>query len=105
MEKFKALGTDCYSAEQQRKKVLLNHLLNAYNDGRKKSAHIFRRDSFHTENSTLYFHAENCTLLWNRIGFPPLENIIKVLDENTLHLSLKEKAAYAAKLFQEAAAC
>lgn len=36
-EKCKKLGIRLYSAEQQRKKVLLNHLLNAYNDGRKKT--------------------------------------------------------------------
>lgn len=83
MEKFKALGTDCYSAEQQRKKVLLNHLLNAYNDGRKKT----------------FF----CVAV-NLLELDDLKHIIQVLDENTLHLSLKENAAYAAKLFQEAAA-
>ena len=33
-----------------------------------------------------------------------LENIINELDKNTLNLSLKEKAAYAASLFQKTAA-
>ncbi|MDE6386245.1 MAG: hypothetical protein K2L82_00385 [Lachnospiraceae bacterium] len=37
MEKFRGQGKELYSAEQQRKKALLNHLLNAYNDGRKKT--------------------------------------------------------------------
>ena len=36
MKKFKELEAELYSAEQQRRKVLLNHLLNTYNDGRKK---------------------------------------------------------------------
>ena len=32
IEKFRGLGIELYSKEQQRKKVLLNHLLNTYND-------------------------------------------------------------------------
>lgn len=78
MEKFKELGIEFYLAEQQKKKVLLNHLLNTYNDGRKK---------------TMFCVAVNL------LELDDLENIISVLDENTLNLSLKEKAAYAAKLF------
>ena len=44
MEKFRELGTEVYSAEQQRKKVLLNHLSNTYSDGHKSTpgnAHFF----------------------------------------------------------------
>ena len=37
MENFMELGMDLYMAKQQRKKVLLDHLLTAYNDGRKKT--------------------------------------------------------------------
>ena len=83
MEKFRELGIELYSATQQRKKVLLNHLLNTYNDGRRK---------------TLFCVAVNLLDLDN------LEKIINTLDENTLNLSLKEKATYAANLFQKTAA-
>lgn len=82
MEKFKKLGIELYSAEQQRKQVLLNHLLNTYNDGRKK---------------TLFCVAVNL------LELDDLENIIFELDENTSNLTLKEKSAYAASLLQEAA--
>lgn len=82
MEKLRKLGADLYSAEQQRKKVLLNYLLSTYNDGRKK---------------TLFCVAVNL------LEIDDLENIISELDKNTFHLSLKEKAAYAANLLQEAA--
>ena len=83
IEKFKKLGIKLYSAEQQRKKVLLNHLPDTYNDGRKK---------------TLFCVAVNLP------ESEDLENIINDLDENTLNHSLKEKAAYAANLFRETAA-
>ena len=83
IEKFKKLGIKLYSAEQQRKKVLLNHLLDTYNDGRKK---------------TLFCVAVNL------LELEDLENIINDLDKNTLNYSLKEKAAYAANLFRETAA-
>ena len=82
MEKFKELGIELYSAEQQKKKVLLNHLLNAYNDGRKK---------------TLFCFAVNL------LELEDLENIISELDENTSALTQKEKSAHAASLLQEAA--
>ena len=82
MEKFKALGAERYLAEQQRKKALLTHLLDAYNDGRKK---------------TLFCVAVNLLELHN------LENIISELDENTSTLTLKEKSAHAASLLQAAA--
>lgn len=83
MEKFRKLGGGLYSAEQQQKKVLLDHLLNTYNDGQKK---------------TLF-----CVAI-NLLELEDLENIIHELDKNTLNLSLKEKAAYAASLFQKTAA-
>ena len=83
MEKFRQLGVNLYSTEQQRKHVLLNYLLNTYNDGRKK---------------TLFCVAVNLP------ESEDLENIINDLDENTLNHSLKEKAAYAANLFRETAA-
>lgn len=40
----------------------------------------------------------------NLLEWDDLENIINVLDENTFQLPLKEKASYAARLFQETAA-
>lgn len=83
MEKFRELGIEPYTAEQQRKKVLLNHLLNTYNDGRKK---------------TLFCVAVNL------LELDGIENIINELDKNTRNLSLKEKAAYAASLLQKTAA-
>lgn len=82
MEKLRKLGADLYSAEQQRKIILLNHLLSTYNDGRKK---------------TLF------CLAVNLLEIDDLENIIHELDKNTLNLSLKEKAAYADNLLQETA--
>ena len=80
MEKFRKLGVELYSVEQQRKQVLLNHFLNTYNDGRKK---------------TLFCVAVNL------LAIDDLENIINELDKTTLNLSLKEKAAYAASLLQK----
>ena len=82
MEKIKGLGIELYSAEQQRKKVLLNHLLNTYNDGRKK---------------TLFCVAVNL------LELDELENIINELDVNTSALALKERATYAVRLLQAAA--
>ena len=82
MEKFKKLGIELYSAELQRKQVLLNHLLSTYNDGRKK---------------TLFCVAVNL------LELDDLENTISELDENTSNLTLKEKSAHAASLLQEAA--
>ena len=81
-KKFRGLGIELYSAEQQRKKVLLNHLLNTYNDGRKK---------------TLFCVAVNL------LELEDLEIIISELDKNTSNLTLKEKSTHAARLLQEAA--
>lgn len=82
MEKFRKLGIELYSVEQQRKKVLLNHLLNTYNDGRKK---------------TLFCVAVNL------LEIDDLENIINELDMNTSTFTLKEKSAHAASLLQATA--
>lgn len=83
LEKFQELGMERYSAEQQKKKAILNHLLEQYNDGRKK---------------TLFCVAVNL------LEVADLGDILYKLDENTANLSLKEKSAYAAGLFKEAAA-
>lgn len=82
MEKFREMGMEVYSAEQQRKKVLLKHLLNTYNDGRKK---------------TLFCVAVNL------LELEDLETIISELDGNTSDFAVKEKAAYAAGLLEEVA--
>lgn len=82
MEKFKELGIELYSTEQQRKKVLLNHLLNTYNDGRKK---------------TLFCIAVNL------LELEDLEHIISELDKNTSNLTLKEKSTQATSLLQKTA--
>lgn len=42
MKKFRELGVDLYSAEQQRKKVLLDYLLSSYNDERKKHCFVLQ---------------------------------------------------------------
>ena len=76
------LGMDLYTAKQQRKKVLLDHLLTDYNDGGKK---------------TLFCVAVNL------LELDDLENILSELDESTSNLTLKEKSAHAAALLQEAA--
>ena len=82
MEKFRKLEIELYSVEQQRKKVLLNHLLNTYNDGRKK---------------TLFCVAVNL------LELDDLENIVNELDMNTSTFTLKEKSAHAASLLQATA--
>lgn len=81
MEKFQKTGIISYSEEQHRKKQLLKHLLNNYNDGRKK---------------TLFCVAVNL------LKIEDLENIIDLLDQ-TSSLDQKEKASRAAALLQEAA--
>lgn len=37
IEKFRELGIEIYGAGQQKKKALLSHLLDTYNDGRRKN--------------------------------------------------------------------
>lgn len=83
MDKFRVLGAESYLAEQQRKKVLLSYLLDNYNDGRKK---------------TLFCVAVNL------LDLDDIERIIQKLDADSFHLTLKERASYAAGLFHETAA-
>lgn len=61
---------------------MLNHLLNTYNDGRKK---------------TLFCVAVNL------LELDELENMINKLDENTSSFTLKDKSAYAIRLLQATA--
>ena len=83
MEKCKTSGSMFYTAEQQRKVAILHHLLQKYNDGRKK---------------TLFCVAVNL------LEAGELEDAIEKLDKNTSALSLKEKSMHAANLLQEIAA-
>lgn len=83
MNKFSKLGVKSYSAEQQKKRTLLNHLLEHYNDGRKK---------------TLFCVAVNL------LALEDLESIVIKLDNSNPCLTLKEKSALAANLFHETAA-
>lgn len=83
IEKFRKLGEELYSAELQRKRDLLDHLLRTYNDGRRK---------------TLFCVAVNL------LELDDLKHIIQDLDSNTADLPLKEKAAYAASSLQKTAA-
>lgn len=83
MEKFETLGSTLYTAEQQRKVAILLHLLQNYNDGRKK---------------TLFCIAVNL------LELADLEDVIDKLDKNASGLSLKDKSAHAANLLQELAA-
>lgn len=78
---YQYYGIVSYSEEQHRKKQLLKHLLNNYNDGRKR---------------TLF-----CVVV-NLLKIEGLENIIDLLDQTSL-LDQKEKASRAAALLQEAA--
>ena len=61
---------------------MLNHLLNTYNDGRKKA--LF------------------CVAV-NLLELDDLENIVNELDMNTSTFTLKEKSAHAASLLQATA--
>lgn len=70
IQKFIEQGAEAYSFVQQNKRILLNHLLNSYNDGRKK---------------TLFCVAVNL------LELEDLENVIAELDERASNLSLKEK--------------
>lgn len=82
IQKFIEQGAEAYSFVQQNKRILLNHLLNSYNDGRKK---------------TLFCVAVNL------LELEDLENVIAELDERASNLSLKEKAALASGILQETA--
>ena len=68
IQKFIEQGAEAYSFVQQNKRILLNHLLNSYNDGRKK---------------TLFCVAVNL------LELEDLENFIAELDERASNLYLK----------------
>nr|WP_325298419.1 DUF3795 domain-containing protein [uncultured Dysosmobacter sp.] len=84
LEKAKRIGIDAYCAEQAEKSELLNFLLSNYNDGRRKN--LF------------------CIAV-NLLDTAEIKRILRQLSAHTElnSAALKEKAAYAAALFQDAA--
>jgi len=83
MEKAKNIGTTAYEAELNEKIKILKHLLENYNDGRKKSLFC---------------------LAVNLLDLQDLNAIMKQLAGTTAtETPIKEKAATAAKLFNESA--
>jgi len=83
MEKAQQMGIDAYNTEQTKKIELLSHLLEQYNDGRKK---------------TLFCLAVNLLELGD------LEAISRKADTETSGMPIKEKAAFIAQLLQQCAA-
>ena len=82
MDRFRELGAELYLAEQQRKKDLLDHLLNQYNDGRRKN----------------FF----CIAV-NLLDLPEIQEAIKQIQSNDELPSLpfKEQCLYVTKVFQK----
>lgn len=83
MEKFREQGKALYTQEQQQKRVLLEYLLDNYNDGRKKNLFCAAVNLLDLEHLTAVRHR---------------------LEQETSMLTLKERASLAASLLQEAAA-
>lgn len=83
LQKAQRIGIENYTAEQVKKTKILNHLLNYYNDGRKK---------------TLFCVAVNL------LELDELAEIIKQADTETQGMPIKEKAAFISPLFQRCAA-
>lgn len=84
LEKAKRIGMEAYNREQEEKGKILHMLLENYNDGRRK---------------TFYCIAVNLLELDDIYGI--LEQIRKSTALNTMEM--KEKCAYAVKLFQSVA--
>ena len=84
LKKAKEAGIEAYNAEQAEKVEILNFLLNNNNDGRKK---------------TLFFVAVNL------LELPDINEILVQIKSNSEldGFTLKEKSAYVAGLFQNAA--
>lgn len=85
MEKAKRIGIDAYNAEQLKKARILDMFLSGFNDGRKK---------------TLFCIAVNL------LDLQELREILRQIENRADldTLTLKERGAYAAGLFQEVAA-
>ncbi len=82
-EKLKKIGVKAYQEEQREKAAILKELLENYNDGRKKT----------------FF-----CLAVNLLELNDLRKVMGQIKEDAPELSVKEKAARMAGLFQEAAA-
>lgn len=83
LKKAQQCGIEKYNAEQEKKAEILAHLLDQYNDGRKK---------------TLF------CLAVNLLEADELEGLMKRADSETLEMSLKEKAGFVSALFHQCAA-
>jgi len=83
MEKAKEVGMDAYEAELNEKVDIVHKLLNSYDDGRKKSFY--------------------CTAL-NLLDLRDIKTVMEQVDsEIAPEASQKEKAAAAARIFEEMA--
>lgn len=83
LRKAQQIGIENYNAEQEKKVKALGHLLEQYNDGRKK---------------TLF------CLAVNLLELSELEEIIAQSDLETLEMPIKEKAAFVSSRLQQCAA-
>ena len=81
MEKLRDIGADRYNAEQEKKVQLLEYLLSSCNDGRRK---------------TLF------SLAVNLLELSDVQSVIDQLMASDLS-TVKERAVYAASLFQKVA--
>ena len=81
LARAKKMGPAAYGREQEERAAILDHLLAEYNDGRRK---------------TLY-----CVGV-NLLPLPVLRELMAQLEREAGEKPLKEKAIYAAKLFQNA---
>lgn len=84
MEKAREIGIEAYNVEQREKREILNYLLSNYNDGRRKS-----------------FYCVAINILNLQDIKQITEQISQIADID--NLSLKEKSACVAALFQEMA--
>ena len=82
LQKAQQIGIENYNAEQVKKAGILTHLLNQYNDGRKKSLFC---------------------LAVNLLELDALTAIIQQADAMTSEMSIKEKAAFISALLQQCA--
>ena len=77
LDKMKRIGEEAYNAEQEEKRLLLDRLLEEYNDGRRK------------------------TLFCLAVNLIPLEDLRTVFCEDDLQLSVKDRAKVMEKRLKE----
>lgn len=82
LQKAQQVGIEKYNVEQAEKSKILTHMLDCYNDGRKK---------------TLF------CLAVNLLELEKLREIIRRADAMTVNRSVKEKAAFLSELLQQCA--